>query len=37
MNADTEIRSMGIKALSDVLGDVQSERFIALILREPFD
>jgi hypothetical protein len=28
---------MGIKALSDVLGDVQAERFIALILREPFD
>jgi hypothetical protein len=37
MNTDTEIRTMGIKALSDVLGDVQAERFITLILREPFD
>jgi hypothetical protein len=37
MNTDTEIRTIGIKALATALGDVQAERFIALILREPFD
>ncbi len=34
---DTEIRQRGIKALISVLGEVQAERFISLILREPFD
>ena len=34
---DTEIRINGITALSDSLGSVEAERFIALILREPFD
>ena len=34
---DTEIRVKGIAALSSSLGSVEAERFIALILREPFD
>lgn len=34
---DTEIRVKGIAALSASLGPVEAERFIALILREPFD
>ena len=34
---DTEIRVKGITALSASLGSVEAERFIALILREPFD
>lgn len=34
---DTEIRVNGIAALIASLGEVQAERFISLILREPFD
>ncbi len=34
---DTEIRLKGIQILADQLGDVEAERFIALIQREPFD
>lgn len=34
---DTEIRITGITALIACLGEVQAERFISLILREPFD
>ncbi|EIJ36751.1 hypothetical protein [Thiothrix nivea] len=34
---DTEIRLRGIEALISALGEVQAERFISLILREPFD
>ena len=34
---DTEIRQRGIKALISALGEVQAERFVSLILREPFD
>ena len=37
MMTDTEIRVTGIAALSATLGSVEAERFIALILREPFD
>ncbi|MES2707666.1 MAG: hypothetical protein V4726_13820 [Verrucomicrobiota bacterium] len=37
MMTDTEIRVKGITALSASLGTVEAERFIALILREPFD
>lgn len=37
MMTDTEIRVRGITALSSSLGSVEAERFIALILREPFD
>jgi len=34
---DTELRIKGFNILSDALGEVEAERFIALILREPFD
>jgi len=37
MIADSEIRLKGIQALMDVLGEVQAERFISLVMREPFD
>ena len=34
---DNEIKLQGIEALISSLGEVQAERFINLILREPFD
>ena len=34
---DTEIRLKGIQVLTDQLSDVEAERFVALIQREPFD
>lgn len=37
MITDTEIKSKGIQILATHLGDVEMERFIALIQREPFD
>jgi hypothetical protein len=37
MITDTEIRVKGVEALIIALGEVQAERFISLILREPFD
>jgi hypothetical protein len=37
MLTDTEIKLKGVKALTDSLGKVDAERFIALIQREPFD
>jgi hypothetical protein len=37
MRTDTEIRSTGLRVLVEALGTVEAERFIALILREPFD
>jgi hypothetical protein len=37
MRTDTEIRTRGLRALVDALGAVEAERFITLILREPFD
>lgn len=37
MMSDTEIRSRGVEVLARALGDVEAERFIALIQREPFD
>jgi hypothetical protein len=37
MKTDTEIRSDGVKALTDSLGEVEAERFVSLLLREPFD
>ena len=37
MITDTEIKLKGIQILSKYLGDVEAERFIALIQREPFD
>jgi hypothetical protein len=37
MSTDTEVRIRGLRALVDALGHVEAERFITLILREPFD
>lgn len=37
MKTDTDIRFEGIRALIQVLGTVEAERFIALINRERFD
>lgn len=37
MITDTEIKSKGVQILAKHLGDVEMERFIALIQREPFD
>ena len=34
---DTELKLRGIEALIAALGEVQAERFITLILREPFE
>ena len=37
MITDTEIKSKGLQLLAQHLGDVEAERFVALIQREPFD
>ncbi len=37
MITDTEIKQKGFQILSKYLGDVEAERFIALIQRERFD
>lgn len=37
MKTDTEIRSDGIRVLTDSLGEVAAERFVTLLLRETFD
>jgi hypothetical protein len=37
MITDTEIRIRGLQILAEHLGDIEAERFIALIQREPFD
>ena len=37
MKTDTEIRTDGLRALTEALGPVEAERFVALMLREPFD
>ena len=37
MITDTEIKLKGFKILSNSLGLVEAEKFIALIQREPFD
>jgi len=37
MITDTEIRIKGLQVLTKYLGDIEAERFVALIQREPFD
>ncbi len=34
---DNEIKLQGLNALVESLGEVQAERFISLMLRQPFD
>lgn len=37
MITDTEIKIKGVRALLESLGEVEAERFISLMMREPFD
>jgi hypothetical protein len=37
MLTDSEIRKKGLKVLVENLGDVDAEKFISLIIKEPFD
>lgn len=37
MKTDTEIKRQGMETLIQSLGEVEAERFISLLLREPFD
>jgi len=37
MITDTEIKAKGFQVLAQHLGDIETERFIALVQREPFD
>ena len=37
MLTDTEIKKKGFKILIDNLGDIDAEKFISLIIKEPFD
>ena len=37
MRTDTLVRTDGMKILRDNLGRVDAERFVSLIIREPFD
>lgn len=37
MMTDTELKLKGLRVLTEALGAVQAEKFVALILREPFD
>jgi len=37
MKTDTEVKSNGLEILVREMGAVDAERFIALILKEPFD
>lgn len=37
MITDTEIKMIGVEALTDALGEVNAEKFISLNMREPFD
>lgn len=37
MSTDTEVRTRRLRALVEALGTVEAERFVTLMLREPFD
>ena len=37
MITDEELKIEGLKALTEALGDVQAEKFIALVMRSRFD
>ena len=37
MTSDAQIKQDGYRALATALGDVEAERFIILVRREPFD
>ncbi len=37
MITDTEVRIKGFRVLLEALGEVEAERFVSLIMQEPFD
>ena len=37
MLTETEIKKKGFEALFDALGDLGVEKFVSLLIREPFD
>ncbi|MEW6355005.1 MAG: hypothetical protein AB1696_01660 [Planctomycetota bacterium] len=37
MMTDTELKLKGLKVLTEALGAVETEKFVALMMREPFD
>ena len=37
IRTDTVVKTEGMKVLLDALGKVDAERFISLIIKEPFD
>lgn len=37
VRTDTDVKNDGMKALLETLGKVDAERFISLIIKEPFD
>lgn len=37
MLTDIEIKRKGLKVLVEQLGDLEAEKFISLIIKEPFD
>lgn len=37
MITDEQLKVEGVKALTEALGDVQAEKFIALVMRSRFD
>ncbi len=37
IRTDTDVKNDGMKALLEALGKVDAERFISLIIKEPFD
>ena len=37
MITDEQLKVEGLKALTEALGEVQAEKFIALMMRSPFD
>jgi hypothetical protein len=37
MRTDAVLRQEGMRLLSDKFGPVEAERFVALLIREPFD
>ena len=37
MITDEQLKIEGLKALTEALGEVKAEKFIALVMRSPFD
>ena len=37
MITDEQLKIEGLKVLTEALGDVQAEKFVALMMRSPFD